>query len=340
MDEALADSSRTDGERGELLVLRARAHGAAGNLAGAEQDYREILTLRPDYVPDTNLTPRKAIQRFEKVQAALVGRVHVETDPPEALLSLNGQPLEATPENLIWLLAGSYELRAESPGFDPGVTTVEVAVNEQVDIKLELIPNARSVILRSEPDGVEVVLDGTVVGLTARRPGAGMQPAELIVERVPLGEHEFELRKECFRTERRQDILTVDLLDRSPKRYEAITLVPARSVLTLSEGPPGAEVRLDGSFLGRLPLEPRETCPGTRRLEVSFGERLIWRSNVELRDSVEETVRIDPRPNLVLFGDPDSEWPPELAEFAGHFNTAEPQALPRGHDFNDPAGCF
>jgi len=49
VDEALADPSRTDDERGELLVLRARAHGAAGNLAGAEQDYREILTLRPDY---------------------------------------------------------------------------------------------------------------------------------------------------------------------------------------------------------------------------------------------------------------------------------------------------
>jgi tetratricopeptide (TPR) repeat protein len=338
VDEALAEPARTDAERGELLILRSQAHVAAGNLAGAEQDYREILALRPDYAPDSRLTPRKAMQRFEKVQAVLVGRVLIETDPPGALLRLDGRELEATPENLLWLLTGSYELRAESPGFDPGVTTVEVVANEQVEIKLELVPNARSVILRTEPEGVEVVLDGTVVGLTARRPGSAMQPAELIVEHVPLGEHEFELRKECFRSERRQDILTVDLLDRSPKRYEAVALAPVRSVLALSEGPAGAEVRLDGSFLGRLPFEPREVCPGARRLEVSFAQRLIWRSTVELRDSVDETVRIDPRPNLVLLGDSDGEWPPELAEFAGQFNTAEPQALPRGHDFNDAAG--
>ena len=77
--------------------------------------------------------------------------------------------------------------------------------------------------------------------------GGSQGPAELVVEDLPTGEHLFELKKECYRDERLKDVLTIDLMDSSPKIYKPIRMVPASTTLTFVGGPSGAEVFVDGS---------------------------------------------------------------------------------------------
>jgi len=316
----LSRPALTADERAELLMLRVDTHVAFGDLDAAEADYTDILKLRPAYAPDKSLTSKKALSRFAKARARIVGTLQLALDPVDAQLSIDGLPVTLTPEQSFALHAGEHQIRAERAGYDAVSETFSIAADQEVELELRLMQNSRSVILYTEPEGVEVLLDDVAVGVT-RRPeqGGGLAPAQLMLENLPLGEHIYELRKACYRTERMRDNLTVDLLDRSAKRYETIAMTPSSATLALRGGPAGAEVWIDDEAAGRLPGDILRTCPGEREIEIRFGGRTVWRETTTLRESSETPFDIVPRPNAVLLG--AERWPAELSEFASGFST-------------------
>ncbi len=323
-------SSMSETEQAELLVLRSQAHVAFGDLEAAEEDFREILHVRPGFEPDASLTPRKALDRFRKIQAATVGRLSLRVDPADARLFVDGREAGGLPGHEMFLLAGEHEIRVEQAGFDPSTQTVEIAPGKTETIEIQLVPNSRTIVLRTEPDGVEILLDGEVVGWSERLAGSVSPTGELVIVNVPLGEHELALRKECFRNEIIRDSLTVNLLDRGPKRFNVVVMEPVRSTVVLSGGPPGATVDVDGSPVGRLPIEPFEVCPGTRTIDVRSRGRLLWRETRETFESTQVELDVVPRPNLVLIG--AQSWPAELEDYAKRFNRLDGIPLPGSVD--------
>ncbi|NIO59284.1 MAG: hypothetical protein GTO33_08065 [Acidobacteria bacterium] len=294
----------TEEERVEAMVLRSQTHAALGDFKSAEEDYRQILMRRPGWVPDRSLTPKKAMDRFEKVRDALIGRVRFALDPADATLWIDGREQVDTLEPLP-LLAGRHTIRAARRGHDPVEQTLEVAAGENIELSIELIPNARTVILRTEPEDVEVWLDGRSVGRTARVEeflGLGQAPAQLVLEDVPLGEHTFEFRAECRRAEKIVDALNIDLLDRAPKRYDTVRLAESYVLLTPVGGPGGAEFRVDGRTVATLPTETVQACPGERELQAVFADRVLWSERRTLVEGVPQTLEIRARPNLALVG--------------------------------------
>jgi len=332
----LADPGMTPAERAEALVLRSQTHVAFGDMDAAEQDYREILMMRATFVPEASLTPAKAMVRFKKVQAELIGRLRLSIDPPDARLTLDDREVLADADGGLFVRAGSYRLRVEHPGYDPAEQMLEVDPGQELAVRLDLFPNARSVILSTDVDDVEVSLDGVPVGRTRRPDGASSRaPAEIILENLSLTEHVFQLRKPCYRNERLEDILTVDLLDKAPKRYDLVRLIPARSTLRLHGGPDGADVMLDGRPVGRMPIDAVEVCPGARTIQVTLKKRVVWKSVVELPESSEVPVEVTARPNLALVG--ADEWPRPLQPFAQQFNTTTGIAPPPSADLAQAA---
>jgi len=320
-------------ERAEGLILRAQAHAAFGDFDAVEKDYRAILGIRPAYVPDGSLTPAKAMERYKKVKAEVIGRIKVELDPADARLFVDGIELTPDPDGLVMVLAGPHTLRAERNGHDPLEQVVEVAANKEAALLFELMPNARTVVLRTDVEGVAIKIDGEPVGRTARPSdavGSGSPAAELVIEDVPLGDHVFELTKECFTPQLLSDTLAVDLLNKTPKRYEIVRMTPAHSRVTMRGGPERADVLVDGTKVARLPASTLETCPGVRTLAVSLGDRVIWQQTVELDEGRERTFEIAPRPNLVLVG--TEQWPAELAELGETFNLVGRLDRPRDVD--------
>jgi len=329
IDALLRDPTLTPADRTEAFVLRGQAHGAFGELDAAERDYREILKLRPGYRPVESLTPPKALQRFRKVRAETVGRLRFALDPQEARVSVDGVAAVSDESGVVYALAGERTVRVEHAGHDPDDRVVRVEADRETALSIVLLPNARTVILRTEPEGVLVRLDGVEVGTTRRRDDLrGGEPAELALEHLPLGEHVFEMIRPCFASQTLRDVLTVDLLDRSPKRYETVRLLPSRARLSLHGGPPGAEVRLDGEAAGKLPSGPLEACPGEHVVEVRASGRTMWRGQVALVGSEESRIEIEARPNLVLIGiDATID---AAAEFVSGFTILERRALPDG----------
>ncbi|HXV77495.1 MAG TPA: PDZ domain-containing protein, partial [Candidatus Polarisedimenticolaceae bacterium] len=208
-----------------------------------------------------------------------------------------------------------------------------VEAGKEALLGFELVPNARTVVLGTVPADVAVSLDGEPVGLTATSTddgGIGEPEARLVIEDVPLGEHVFELSKECFRTERLSDNLNVDLLTREPKHYKTVRMVPARTQVTLRGGPSDGQLTIDDRPAGRLSGEPVSACPGDRTFVVSVGGRVVWQHDVTLRDAVDEVLEVAPRPNLVRVG--TERWPRGLEAFGAAFNLLGERELPRGRD--------
>ena len=91
LEALLGEPDLSTADRGEALVLRSQAHVAFGDLEAAEKDYREILRMRPAYVPDSSLTPGKAMERFKRARAVTLGDLIVEVVPTGARILIDGR---------------------------------------------------------------------------------------------------------------------------------------------------------------------------------------------------------------------------------------------------------
>jgi tetratricopeptide (TPR) repeat protein len=333
IDALLASQGLSDATRVEALTLRASAHVASGDLDGAEEDYRRILTLKPDYAPDTSLTPKKALARFEKTRAVMVGRAPLDLRPRDARLTVDGRDVAPLADGTILLLAGERTIHAERRGFDPADVVVTVSPGSSAPIQVHLVPNARTVVVRTAIDRVAVRMDEAPVGETARAAGAPESaPAELVLEEVSIGEHVFELSKPCHRSSRVRVLVTVDLVDPSPLVLAGVDLAVARSHVLLSGGVEGAEVRVDGASVARLPIESLEVCAGERSIEVVASGRVLWGGRVSIPEGEETRISIAPRPNLALVG--AAALPPALAPLAETFTIAPGVEAPAGADLS------
>ncbi len=340
VSDVLASPDLPDDLRLDALVLRSQVHGASGDLDATEEDYRQILVLEPAFRPDPNLTSRKAAARFDAVRAAMLGTVRLLLDPPDAVVRFDGRVASRSAEGVYPALPGVRKLRIERRGFDAEERTVDVAVGREVSVSVRLVPNARTVVFRTEPDEVRVLVDGRDVGATARPrspEGASIegQPAELRLEDLPLGEHAFTLEKSCFRTVFRREMLAVDLMDSSPLVSEVIAMVPVVSALDVRGSVEDAEVLVDGKPAGALPQEAIRLCPGSRDVEVRARGRTVFRGSLDLEEGGSRVLEIRPRPNLALAG--VSSVPAGFEALAAATSAAGRVNLPDSGDPGDAA---
>ena len=108
-----------EAERVDALDLRAQAHAASDDLAGAEKDYRAILELRAGYAPNPEVTSKKAMDRFAKTRASMIGTVLLDLDPKDAELTVDDRPVAIGAQGSFPAVAGERRLRLTRSGFDP-----------------------------------------------------------------------------------------------------------------------------------------------------------------------------------------------------------------------------
>jgi TonB family protein len=101
---------------------------------------------------------------------AITGTLRVETTPPGAAISVNGEARGPAPLDLAELPIGNYEVRAELRGYEPKTETVTIVESAPAaDLKLVLTrvaPTTGTVEIHSEPGGAVVMVDGSRAGET------------------------------------------------------------------------------------------------------------------------------------------------------------------------------
>jgi tetratricopeptide (TPR) repeat protein len=322
------------------LRLRAQARVGLGELPKAEEDWRRLLAIDPEYAPDPLATGRKARERFDKLQAAVVGTVRFVLDPPEAVVTAEGKLLRIPADGTVRLPVGTTRLSVASPGFDGAQIGVDVVAGRVTPVEVRLVPNARKVVVRTDPEGVEVWFDGNRLGTTRRDAASGATPAgiaALELDPLPIGEYVLELRKECYRTTRLNVLVNVDVLDRSPIQMAPVLLGPARAAVTFAGGTPGAEILWGGESVATLPTEgPVALCAGSKLLEARASGRAVWRGSIEIPEEGALEVDVAPRPNAAIFG--AERWPAELEPLSRSFGWMAGLPLPERADLATPGG--
>ncbi|HZI94183.1 MAG TPA: PEGA domain-containing protein [Patescibacteria group bacterium] len=280
---------------GQAYEGRARTYANLGRNSEAEADYDALIKFDVSWPIDRTRTSPKIVAIYDKVRKRIVGTLNISSEPPGAMVSINGSPIGRTPIFDHETSAGPYDMKIEMEGFDPIQEKVVVAGGARLERSLRLVPNARDLLVTTTPAGAKVSLDGKEAGATFGAAGAeyaemasrlGVSLADisapLQVGHVSPGTHLLKIEKDCYEQQALSITVTIDPNDLLPVRYEPIKLSPSLGGMMLDSSPTGAEAILDGKPVGKTPLRLDGICSGRHDVTLRVPSVGQWTGHSEV----------------------------------------------------------
>jgi hypothetical protein len=270
--------------------------GETGDLDGT---LRRLVAVDPGYRIDPATAGQRLAEQFEALRAELTGTLEVTCQPLSCeRVLVDGRPVTPNEDGAVRVLAGGHEVVLQRRGFEPVVLDeVDVPAGETIPIERELVQVARDVVLRSEPPGVQVLVNGEPVGRTEPAADPEGPSQAFVIPELAAGQHVVVLDAPCrHRVEQRVEVV-IDRFDPSPLDMGVVRLGPARAFVELFWDGMAGTLTLDGE-----PVESgrHEVCPGEHTASLAVGGRRVWFESVELHDGETFTARPRPRPTLAI----------------------------------------
>ncbi len=152
--------------------------------------------------------------------------------PDKARVYIDNAFSGTTPLDVAEIDAGAHRVRVEMKGYDPNARNIELKPGEQTVEEFRLASNTGSILLTTNPDGVEVLIDGVKVGKTtpAVDQGQGIS-APYTVDGLSAGTHTLKLVRPGYK-DASKDVeivrgetatINVNLQRRFIPNYEVVT---------------------------------------------------------------------------------------------------------------------
>jgi tetratricopeptide (TPR) repeat protein len=298
----------------EMLVQsyehRGRAYYAIGLQEKATEDFRSVVQLNPQYALSKEKVSPRIVDYFNTVKKGMVGYLAVESTPPGARVTLNGDFLALTDFFPIEVLAGEYTVEVSRDGYQTETRPVMIAPKATVPLQVPLIRTAASLFVITEPAGVEIWIDGQLRATTG---GAldpqmadgvrekGIDPARASarteITNLAIGARSIELRRKCYEPIK----YSMELTEAKDYFAEPVKLQESLASLQLTSAPAGAMIFLDGEPQGRTPREIDGICSGKHRLEVKHDAgKFVQEITLARNESL--TIDCPIRPTLAFLG--------------------------------------
>jgi TonB family protein len=158
----------------------------------------------------------------------------VESQPPGAHITLNGEAKGPAPVDVPSLAVGNYEVRAELKGYEPRSETVAIT-QDAMDAQLKLVlvrvaPVLGLVEIGSTPSGAAVSVDSAPVGVTPLT-GLKLRPG---LHQVDFTKEGYEPRSESVRVEAgkkaRLDVALTAIVKATPTPTPTPVVVDANTI--------------------------------------------------------------------------------------------------------------
>lgn len=270
-----------------------------------------ILELDPDFELDRSLTNARIQTAFDGLRTQKLARIALTLQPEGGVLTVDGKawPAGAVPR---FLQPGPRTFAYSKPGYEPLTQAVDLALRTPKTLAFELRRTSSTVALHTVPSGVEVLLDGKVLGSTRGMAGGQDRPlAEkagvaveqmseaFVIDGLGEGRHLLELRAPCFRPRR----LELDPTFSAPFAdhvLEPVKLEPSQGTVTVRSRVPG-ELFVDGKPLGMVPAQGLAVCSGTHQLQVRYPAG-GFAQRIEVAEGQGVVVEARPMPRMALLG--------------------------------------
>ncbi len=303
-------SDELKGLQEQCFEHRARAYFNAGQLQGAGDDFRQLILANPRYALDEEELSPKIIDFFEDRKKQLVGFIAVNSEPPGARVTVNGDFVGITNFFPVEVHTGLAGVEIELVGHDPiSREEVNILPGETRTIDVTLVRNSAKLPIITQPADVEIWVDGELVGKTAGnlpRDLRSFMPAKYDVEQlsapfdlaaIPVGRHTIEFRRDCYESTQ------IAFEAEEAKDYTAriIRLEDSIGQLRLTSNPDGARVFIDGEYKGNTPLDLSRVCSGPHHVEVKHPTGK-YVEDIELGRDEDLSLECPIRPSLAFFG--------------------------------------
>jgi len=188
--------------------------------------------------------------RLEPYRAAVL----IHSQPEGANVSLDGAHRGMTPLLLPAVDLGRHRVTVSRPGYQERIVELDVAGQTPQKIEVQLLTDSATLRVETEPAGATIMLNGVPRGA-----------APVVIERIPDGDSEIEIRAEGYAVFK-QDIR----LAAGDDERLAVTLTPLPGTLKVVSIPEGARVYLNNQLRGETPFTMAEMTPGEYRVRVEL----------------------------------------------------------------------
>ena len=218
-------------------------------------------------------------QAFAFQFTPLPGLLSVESTPADALLSIDGDAVGATPLKDLPVPAGERLFRFTHPRHQAkDLPVVVLGKAQKQEVAVQLTPNWGEVHYISEPPGARIEVDGEDTG---RRTPATVE--------ILAGEHEVALLLDGHQAHR-QRILIAAEEQRTPV---PIKLRRADARLRVNSRPAGAGLTIDGQYQGETPLRVELRSGRTYRVRVFKAGFAAREASLSLQAGATRTLSLE-----------------------------------------------
>lgn len=215
----------------------------------------------------------KDTQKITITPAILPGLVDFDITPAGAAIRIDGELLGTAPLSDQAIDAGSHEVLVSAPRYQTATAEIAVA-GRGID---------QTVAIALTPDWADISLDVTPANATVSVDGEPVGAASDVLE-ILAGKHELTLNAEGFKPK----TLNIDVTAQQAQQLGPVTLIPADGLATITSSPTGANVSVNGEFMGRTPLT-LELKPD-RKHRISVAKVGYQRASTELELARGETA--------------------------------------------------
>ncbi len=265
-----------------------------------------------------NVSDKKS-QELAIVMEKLPGRLTLtacnDQDPSRSIegatVFLDGEKIGVTPLLAIETKPGLRQMVIKANDYQDFKKQLKIeGMGISQSFNVALVPGWAEVTISALPHGADVSIDGNVAGKT---------PLSL---KLSAGTYELRISAETYKTWQTQ----LEVQANQPQVLDRIQLEPADGLLALRSNPPGANVTVDGVFVGKTPIEISLQPESAHLVKISkAGYEKIERTVTVGSAGLEQLhLELAPRKGIVHF----RVTPPDAELFInGKSQGAVPQSL-------------
>jgi hypothetical protein len=210
------------------------------------------------------------------------GSIYVESSPPGAVVSVNGENKGHAPVTISGLWPGTYTVLVEMAGFEDFTSVETITGPLRSTVYCRLVPDnsGNGLYIVSTPDNANVYLDGVLKGKTP-----------FMMSNNAVGPHTVQVRLSGYAEWKS----TVEVSKGGTQTISAIlskTDIDSIRGLTIVSDPVGAKVMLDGREKGITPATLNAVAAGIHILEIEYPGYNSWKSTVDVPESGIKSISV------------------------------------------------